>query len=288
MNPQMLIEGFQPITPDRRPDDVAAEAAVTEPESADTPPEDRDSADGDVLEEKASADGELEDGELEDGEPGDGELEDGAPQQDPPDAGKVTRRAPRVRTAFGLMRRIAPTVALVALGIVLVVIWRQNARMSDSARQRHEVTSSAGKVASTFFNWDYQHMDQSFAAKYPLLTKAAADAIRPTAATLTSYFATNKVSSEAQINGVYPGEIKAGAATVMVIINTKVTTAKTVQSNTGATVAISLKHVSGKWLAGNITLLSSGVESTTDQNGKPLANPGSAQPSVSPSARPTP
>jgi len=244
--PQPLtIEGFHPIVFDYRSDDVAAEAlaAESDDEGADAAPE--------VGED-----------------------------DDPSDADSVKPRGPRVRTAIGLMRWIAPCVALVALS-VLVIVWRQNVRMSESARQRQVLTSSAGKVASTFFNWDYQHMNQSFAAKYPLLTKSAADAIRPTAATLTSYFTANKVSSAARITGVYPGEIKAGAATVMVIINTKVTTTKTVP--------ISMKHVSGRWLAGNITLLSSGLESTTDQNGKPLTNgDGSAKPSTSPSTRPTP
>jgi hypothetical protein len=75
----------------------------------------------------------------------------------------------------------------------------------------------------------------------------------------------------------------------MVIINTKVTTAKSVQSNTGATVAISMKRVSGRWLANNITLLGSGVESNTDQNGKPKAgNSSPLLPGTSPSAQPTP
>jgi hypothetical protein len=196
---------------------------------------------------------------------------------------------PRPRSVTRLMVQIVPAVALVALSVLFAIVWRQNADLSDDVRQRRSLNSSAGKVASTFFNWDYQHMDQSFAAKYPLLTKAAGDAIRPTAATLTSYFTTNKVSSAATISGIYPGDIKGDGANVMVIINTKVTTAKSVQSNTGATVAISMKRVSGRWLAGNITLLSSGVESTTDQNGKPLTNTGgSTLPGTVPSGRPTP
>ncbi|MFD0689512.1 hypothetical protein [Actinomadura fibrosa] len=164
-----------------------------------------------------------------------------------------------------------PAVVAVALAVLLALVWRENGSLSDEADQRRELSGAAGRVAATFFNWDHQHMDQSFAAKYRLLTPAAADAIKPTAGTLTEYFRTNKVSSKAVVNGVYPGEAKRGGATVVVVINTKVTTATTIQSNTGATLALNMKRVGGRWLAENITLLASGVESTTDQNGKPLA-----------------
>lgn len=167
--------------------------------------------------------------------------------------------------------------ALVAVSALLVIVWRQKGDLSEDARQRKSLVSSAEKVADVFFNWDYGHMKQSFDAKYPLLTKKAADSIRPTAATLTSYFTQNKVSSKATISGAYPGDIKDGAANVLVVINTKVTTNKTVQSNTGATVGLSMKRVSGKWLAGNITLLSQGAQSATDENGKPISGGGGSQ-----------
>ncbi|MBW8486350.1 hypothetical protein [Actinomadura parmotrematis] len=182
-----------------------------------------------------------------------------------------------------LRRRIlllAPVAALVAASAALGAVWEQKDDLAADARQRRDLAASATKVTGVFFNWDYRHMDQAFAAKYPLLTTAAADAIRPTAATLTSYFSTNKVSSKAAVSGVYPGEIKGRDANVMVVINTKVTSAKTIQSNTGATVALSMKRVSGRWLAQNITLLSQGVEATTDLNGKPVANGGNGIPST--------
>ncbi|GAA3204216.1 hypothetical protein [Actinocorallia longicatena] len=184
----------------------------------------------------------------------------------------------RLRRALGLI----PSILLVAVSVACALLWRHDARLSDAAQQRQELSDSAGKVAGVFFNWDYQHMDQSFAAKYPLLTDAAADAIRPTAATLTTYFTDKKVSSTASITGVYPGTIKGSDANVMVIINTRVTTDKTVQANTGATVVLSMKRIKGRWLAGNITLLSSGVEATTDKNGKPVAGQGSQLPGTVP------
>ncbi|MFB4297598.1 hypothetical protein [Actinomadura sp. NTSP31] len=256
---------------------------------------------------------EPEDAELEDAEANDAEQKDAEPEKrrarrSPPAApAPAGRRIPKVapevwaaslasRTAVPASRRwsvaariltIVPLVALVAVTVLLYTVWQGKDDLAKDAQQRHSLAGSAGKVASVFFNWDYQHMSQSFAAKYPLLTKAAADAIRPTAATLTSYFTTNKVSSKAAITGIYPGEVKNRAANVMVVINTRVTTAKTVQSNTGATVALSMKLVSGKWLAGNITLLSQGVESATDENGKPLSGgTGSGLPGALPSARP--
>lgn len=199
--------------------------------------------------------------------------------------GKRSRR----KTIAVRVLTIVPAVALVAVTALLCVVWQQKGDLSADARRQRDLAASARKVADVFFNWDYQHMAQSFAAKYPLLTKAAADAIRPTADTLTSYFTTNKVSSRATVTGVYPGAVKHGAANVVVVINTKVTTGKTVQANSGATVALSMKLVSGKWLAGNITLLSQGVESATDENGKPV--PGgtgsSGLPGAVPSARPS-
>lgn len=184
---------------------------------------------------------------------------------------------------------IVPALALVAVSVLLCVVWQQKGDLSADARRQRDLAASARRVADVFFNWDYQHMAQSFAAKYPLLTKAAADAIRPTADTLTSYFTTNKVSSRATVTGVYPGAVKHGAANVMVVINTRVTTGKTVRANSGATVALSMKLVSGKWLAGNITLLSQGVESATDENGKPLSGGtgSSGSPGAVPSARPS-
>ncbi|WP_026401588.1 hypothetical protein [Actinomadura rifamycini] len=185
----------------------------------------------------------------------------------PADAGSGARaRGPRVRLAL----RIVPAAALVAVSAALGVVWQDKSELAREAELRRDLASAAGKVADTFFNWDHRRMDESFAAKYPLLTEKAADAIRPTAASLTSYFTKNKVSSEARIHGIYPGEIEDGAANVLVVINTKVTTAETVQSNNGATVALSMEHASGRWLAGNITLLSPGAESVTDENGEPL------------------
>ncbi|WP_433249963.1 hypothetical protein [Actinomadura nitritigenes] len=204
-------------------------------------------------------------------------------------SGPLGRRSRR-RTIVTRVLTIVPAVALVAVTALLCVVWQQKGDLSADARQQRDLAASARKVADVFFNWDYQHMAQSFAAKYPLLTKAAADAIRPTADTLTSYFTTNKVSSRAAVTGVYPGAVKHGAANVMVVINTKVTTGKTVQANSGATVALSMKLVSGKWLAGNITLLSQGVESATDENGKPITGGtgSSGLPGAVPSARPSP
>ncbi|TDD91763.1 hypothetical protein E1293_01580 [Actinomadura darangshiensis] len=191
----------------------------------------------------------------------------------------------RRRTIAIRILTIVPALALVAVSVLLCVVWQQKGDLSSDARRQRDLAASARKVADVFFNWDYQHMDQSFAAKYPLLTKAAGDAIRPTAGTLTSYFTTNKVSSRATVTGVYPGAVKRKAANVMVVINTKVTSGKTVQANNGATVALSMKLVSGKWLAGNITLLSQGVESATDENGKPVSG-GAGLPGTVPSARP--
>ncbi|MER6816236.1 hypothetical protein ABT299_43825 [Spirillospora sp. NPDC000708] len=202
-------------------------------------------------------------------------------------SGPFGKRSRRMSIATRVLT-IVPAVALVAVTALLCVVWQQKGDLSADARRQRALAASARKVADVFFNWDYQHMAQSFAAKYPLLTKAAADAIRPTADTLTSYFTTNKVSSRATVTGVYPGAVKRGAANVMVVINTKVTTGKTVQANSGATVALSMKLVSGKWLAGNITLLSQGVESATDENGKPLSGGtgSSGLPGAAPSARP--
>lgn len=203
-------------------------------------------------------------------------------------SGPAGRRSRRTTIAMRVLT-IVPALALVAVSVLLSVVWQQKGELSADARRQRDLAAGARKVADVFFNWDYQHMAQSFAAKYPLLTKAAADAIRPTADTLTSYFTTNKVSSRATVTGVYPGAVEHGAANVMVVINTKVTTGKTVQANSGATVALSMKLVSGKWLAGNITLLSQGVESATDENGKPLSGGtgSSGLPGAVPSARPS-
>ncbi|MBE1536682.1 hypothetical protein [Actinomadura algeriensis] len=177
------------------------------------------------------------------------------------------RFGPRTRVAL----RIVPMAALVAVTAGLAVVWQDKNDLAGEADTRRELVGAASKVAGTFFNWDYRRMDESFKAKYPLLTEKAADTIRPTAETLTAYFTKNKVSSRAHINDIYPGEIKDGAANVLVVINTKVTTVESVQSNTGATLALSMEHTAGKWLAGNITLLSPGAESVTDENGKPLS-----------------
>ncbi|OLT16579.1 hypothetical protein BJF79_18360 [Actinomadura sp. CNU-125] len=177
------------------------------------------------------------------------------------------RFGPRTRVAL----RVVPTVALVAVTAGLAVVWQDRNDLAGEADTRRELVGAASKVAGTFFNWDYRRMDESFKAKYPLLTEKAADSIRPTAETLTTYFTKNKVSSQAHINDIYPGEIKDGAANVLVVINTKVTTVESVQSNTGATVALSMERTAGRWLAGNITLLSPGAESVTDENGKPLS-----------------
>jgi hypothetical protein len=177
----------------------------------------------------------------------------------------------RRRTVLGLAFRIVPAVALVAVSVVLYLVWQDRSGLAEERQRREDLASAARKVASTFFNWDHQHMQQSFEAKYPLLTKKAADAIRPTAGTLTSYFTTNKASSKASISGVYAGEIKGRNANVMVVINTRVVTSKTIQSNNGATVALSMTLDSGRWLAGNITLLSPGAQSATDEKGKPLS-----------------
>ncbi|MDL4816424.1 hypothetical protein [Actinomadura opuntiae] len=233
-----------------------------------------------------------------DAEPGESE-EQAAGAADEPAAGEVDEPAaeeapaeeapPRRLTGIGMrLLTVVTAIALVAVSALLYVVWQQKEDMSADARRQRDLAASARKVADVFFNWDYQHMSQSFAAKYPLLTKAAADAIRPTADTLTSYFTTNKVSSRATVTGVYPGAVKRGAANVMVVINTRVTTGKTVQANSGATVALSMKLVSGKWLAGNITLLSQGVESATDENGKPVSGGtgSSGLPGTVPSARP--
>jgi heme/copper-type cytochrome/quinol oxidase subunit 2 len=185
------------------------------------------------------------------------------PKEEPPPA--------RRRTVLGLAFRIVPAIALVAVSVVLYMVWQDKNGLADEQQKRQELATAAKKVANTFFNWDYQHMQQSFAAKYPLLTKKAADAIRPTAGTLTSYFTENKASSKASISGVYAGEIKGRNANVMVVINTRVVTSKTIQSNNGATVALSMTLEKGRWLAGNITLLSSGAHSATDEKGKPLS-----------------
>lgn len=182
-------------------------------------------------------------------------------------------RGPR-QGRLRLALQVVPAVALIAVGAVLTFVWLEKNDLAGAQERRSALVGAAGKVASTFFNWDYKHMDESFAAKYPLLTEKAADAIRPTADTLTTYFTKNKVSSRADISGVYPGEIDDGAANVLVVINTNVTTAKSVQSNTGATVALSMEYVSGEWLAANITLLSPGAEKVTDENGKPLTGSG--------------
>ncbi|MFV2179743.1 hypothetical protein ACFHW2_42930 [Actinomadura sp. LOL_016] len=218
--------------------------------------------------------------------------EDEAGAEDDGDAEAARRRASTTASRGGrpgprsrLALRIVPVAALVAVSAALGVVWQDKSDLASDAEVRRDLVGAAGKVAGTFFNWDHRHMDESFSAKYPLLTKKAADAIRPTAPTLTDYFSKNKVSSEARISGIYPGEVKDGAANVLVVINTKVTTAETVQSNNGATVALSMERASGRWLAGNITLLSPGAEAVTDENGKPLpgskdegsggANPGS-------------
>ncbi|QFG20163.1 hypothetical protein [Actinomadura sp. WMMB 499] len=213
------------------------------------------------------------DDEAESGNEGEGEA-----ASEKPDTAKRPRKRVRGIGARGrtpgprsrLALRIVPAAALVAVSAALGVVWQDRNDLASAADGRRDLAGAAGKVASVFFNWDYQHMDESFAAKYPLLTEQAADAIRPTASTLISYFTKNKVSSQAHISGIYPGEVKDGAANVLVVINTKVTTAETVQSNDGATVALSMERASGRWLAGNITLLSPGAESVTDENGKPL------------------
>jgi hypothetical protein len=185
---------------------------------------------------------------------------------------KPSRRWSVARRRFLRSVPFMALAGLITVSVLLSIVWQQKNDLSHGARQQRDLGDSASRVADTFFNWDYQHMEQSFNAKYPLLTKAAADTIRPTAATLTGYFTANKISSKADITGIYPGGIKGGKANVMVVMNTKVTTSKTIQSNTGATLALGMTRVSGKWLAANISLLAPGAESVTDQNGKPLKN----------------
>ncbi|MDX6741482.1 hypothetical protein [Actinocorallia sp. A-T 12471] len=193
-------------------------------------------------------------------------------EEDAP-AAPTRRRLTVTLPAMPSVGRAATAVLVVALAAVSVLQWQQNGTLTAAEEDRRALEETSGKVASTFFNWDHAHMDESFQAKYALLTKEAGDAIRPTAETLTTYFTANKVSSLATIQGVYPGRIKDSAANVVVVIDTKVTTSASIQSNTGATLAISMKKVGGRWLAGNITLLSGGVEAYTDPSGKPIAPP---------------
>ncbi|MCW2887291.1 MAG: hypothetical protein JWL58_4153 [Streptosporangiaceae bacterium] len=181
-------------------------------------------------------------------------------------------------------------IALAAVSTIMVLLWRHNSDLSADKAQRQALQQNAGKVAATFFNWDYQHMQQSFAAKYALLTSSAANAIKPTEAALTSYFTTNKTASTARLSGIYPGVIRGDDATVLAVVDTRVTTSASIQTNTGATLLINMKRVKHIWLADNITLVSSGRQSYTDPAGKPISPPSTgglpgagASPSPSPS-----
>jgi signal transduction histidine kinase len=100
------------------------------------------------------------------------------------------RRLPRWRPVTVVL-----ILALAAVSTFAIAQWRQAHDLSAARVQRKLLEQSSAKVASTFFNWDYQHMQASFTAKYALLTKSAADAIRPTAPTLTAYFTNNKAMS---------------------------------------------------------------------------------------------
>lgn len=197
---------------------------------------------------------------------------------------RLTLRLPRWRPVTVML-----ILALAAVSTFTVWQWRRAHDLSAETAQRRVLEQSSAKVATTFFNWDYQHMQASFTAKYALLTKSAADAIRPTAPTLTAYFTTNKASSTARIDGIYPGEIKGEGASVVVAVDTRVTTSSSIQTNTGATLLLSMRRVSGRWLANNIALTGTGQESYTDPQGKPITAPSSsAAPSARPSASPTP
>jgi hypothetical protein len=203
-----------------------------------------------------------------------------AAEEPPTEKQRLPLRLPRVRPVTVVL-----ILALAAVSTFAIGQWRHAHDLSAQTAQRRAVEQSAGKVASTFFNWDYQHMQVSFTAKYALLTKSAADAIRPTAPTLTAYFTTNKAMSTVQINGIYPGEIKGEDAAVVVAVDTRVTTAASIQTNIGATLLISMKRVSGSWLANNISLTGTGKETYTDPQGKPITSPPTA--GTRPSARPT-
>jgi hypothetical protein len=208
---------------------------------------------------------------------------DSAAAEEPPEKHRPTEG--RQRSATWRPATVILILTLAAVSTFAIVQWRHVHALSAEKAERRALEQGSGRVASTFFNWDYQHMQASFDAKYALLTKSAADTIRPTASTLTTYFTSNKAMSTAHVNGIYPGEINGDAAAVVVAVDTRVTTSASIQTNTGATLLLSMKRVGGRWLANNIALTSPGQESYTDPKGKPITAPSSA--GALPGARPS-
>jgi hypothetical protein len=172
--------------------------------------------------------------------------------------------------------------ALAAVSTFAFIQWREYGSESSPQVVRQKVAERAGEIVSTLFTYDYHDAKGYLEKQAAVMTKAAAATVKPNWSTLTSLFESGKYVSTAQIEQVYVGDISGSKASVIVVVNNKLVTSKGIQNSIGATLQFSLAKENGTWLANAVPKLeSSGVQTTTDLQGKPLQST-TATPTPSP------
>ncbi|MEO5875343.1 MAG: hypothetical protein ABIS86_07025 [Streptosporangiaceae bacterium] len=166
------------------------------------------------------------------------------------------------------------TLVLAVVGTFAVVQARGYADSRSTQEVRQKVAQRAGQIVSVLFTYDYHDAKGYLEKQAAVMTRSAAATVKPNWATLTTLFETGKYVSTAQIEQVYVGDISGNKASVIVVVNNKLTTSKGIQSSAGASLRFGLLKEDGVWLANAIPeLQSTGVQTNTDLEGKPLTAP---------------
>jgi hypothetical protein len=161
--------------------------------------------------------------------------------------------------------------ALAAVSTFAFMQWREYGSGSSPQVVRQKVAERAGQIVGTLFTYDYHDAKGYLEKQAAVMTRAAAATVKPNWTTLTTLFETGKYVSTAQIDQVYVGDISGNKASVIVVVNNKLVTSRGIQNSAGATLQFSLAKENGVWLADAVPKLeSTGVQTNTDLQGKPL------------------
>lgn len=209
------------------------------------------------------------------------EAESEAPEEAEPEAAvkaeseeQPDRPGPRRVVTMVLAAVLAA--ALVTAAALAVLLIRSG---GDS---RVEITERAGYIASTIYNYDYEHVNAYQKAQASVLAPDTAAKVKQSWGTLSAFITNGRLVSVAKINKVYTADIHGNTASAIVDVDIRLTTAKGIATQTSAMVEFSLIRRHGSWLANDAPkLISPGTETDTDLQGNPL------QPAASPSATPS-
>ncbi len=156
------------------------------------------------------------------------------------------------------------SILVVVLGVLAVVQWRRSASLSGEARDRDEITRTAGAFGRALLSYDADDLAQARERVVRLATEDFGESYTQTFRSgLGTIITKLKATAVATVKEVYVTEVDGDEAKAMVVMDSKVQSSAGTRELVGSYLEMELRREDGTWKVDGVTAVAAAQETIT-------------------------